>query len=1729
MEKCIYKNALGAILLVAASTGAFARSGHPAKGPRFLEPVNKGIDFVENKGQWEQAARFKAAVPGGVMFLTDQGFVYNYADQKQLQHRHEDDHGNANGSQEELLNCHAYNVNFVGARADLRYEPAERRSYYHNYFLGNDPSRWAGNVGLYGTVKQQGVYEGIDLVVYSKEQNLKYDFIVAPGANPAQIQLAFEGVQPQLRQDGSLHIRTSVNEIHELAPYTYQLIDGKEVPVASRYELSKGVLRFAFPEGYNQQYPLVIDPVLVFATFSGGVASGGSSGYYAYSTTYDEEGNTYASSGAYHLGWPTTAGAYQTTFAGVRDVSVNKYNATGSALIYSTYYGGSNQEFPNAMKVNADNELVIIGGTNSNNIPVTGGCYDNSLDGPSDIFVAHFNATGTALIGATYLGGSGSEFRGFGSQTNIESFFDFSANNNGVLSPMELDFDTEGNIWVAGNSNSTDIDIVGGGAQNSYTVKKWICNGTSYTFGTQVLTSSGVYTQTFSSPGACDSMVTLHLEVGAPMADTIVANICPGEGYTFGTTVLTSSGVYNQTFVSAYGCDSSVQLVLTALPYKTNAVAATICPGSSYLFGVNQLTDAGIYIDTFATSGCDSIVTLTLDIAPYQYDTLSATMCGGAYYFGTQLLTMPGIYTDTFVSLQGCQVITTLQLSNGADATYSTAARMCEGSVYTFGSQTLTQAGVYTERFAGANCDSVVTLTLSVQQYSLDTIQVTICQGTGYPFGDDTLMTAGYFTHTFESSLGCDSTVTVLLNFTPYIVSYISDSVCYGGSYVFNNQVLTTAGTYIDIFPTAGCDSVVTLTLTIIPRDTFTFVENYCTGSNYYFAGTAITSPGVYYHNFVSASGCDSVVKLVLTGPWTNSNSLSGGFDVVLFKLNPDCSDLLFSSYLGGQGDEAPTGMLFNSAGQLIISGLTRSNDFPTTPGTLHPTAPGGNFDGFVTIIDPVYGNLISGTYLGTPASDMAVSVQVDDHDTIYVLGRTMGAYPISAGVWTGDANGDLFIQKMDPLLTESLLTTRLGNPQSNSTRYFPSAFLVDICRNVYVAGYYAGTGLPLSGDAQQTTPASFWFGVLTPDFGGLFYGSYFGVSGDHGHCGVSRMDPNGIVYHSICCSSLTYPGTTGSSYAQNKSAGISQDVVSFKFNFEATGVQSNFQLSPGQNDTGCVPYTVQMVNNSSAAINYLWDFGDGSAPVTASDPTHTFTAPGTYTVRLYANNPNTCITDDTASMEITILETAMPDIVVRDTVLCANLTSLDISVVINNPSPNNSIEWGPAAGILTASNLADVSVNPSLFDQFWVTVKDTIPGICGFSRTDTVHIDLAPRVLNVFNNDTVVCEGAVIQIEAEGTPAYSYHWSPATGVSDTNALEPTITVTEPVMYTLVGKYKDCPDTTIFLNIDMHYMPQLEMTANMSVCQGTELSLNANVAPFRNDYQYQWSPVTPGMSNPNSPSIDLVADTSITYFLDVRTPIGCSDKDSVRLTVYPGDFGSISSDTGYCPGNAVQLWAAGGNVYTWSPAYGLNTTDEAEVVASPLTTTSYSVLIRDQHDCLDTQYVTVEVYPDAIFEMPDSIEIFSGERYHLEPGTNANYFKWFPPSGISDVDVSDPYLYPIVRTRYFVTATTVHGCTLLDSIDVLVRETQIDMPNAFAPGGANPVFKPSRRGIAQLKRFEIFNRWGNKVFSTTDINQGWDGTYNGTPQPMGVYVYVIEAVSDTGAVFTQDGNVTLVR
>ena len=375
-----------------------------------MDDNSSSLRFVQNKGQLPEQVNYKVRINGGNIFLEDQGLTYSF-----FEFPDHDEHPHGSGVSQTSLSekksssvglrrkGHALKVHFEGANPHPHIEAGKPFPEYHNYFRGNDPSRWASRVPLYGVLTYQELYRDIQLRLYGYGDALKYDFILDPGANPDAIQLRYEGADRLYLQDGALVVETSIRSFTEHPPEAFQVIDGKQVEVAREYQLKGEVLSFVFPKGYDPNFELVIDPTLVFSTYSGSFSDN-----WGFTATYDFDGNGYGGGIEFEggNGYPTTLGAIDDTYnGGVSDVAVSKFTPDGTALIYSTYLGGLGDDQPHSMVANERGELYIFGRTSSFDYPISNSAYDPSLNGGFDLFVTKLSADGTVIIGSTFIGG----------------------------------------------------------------------------------------------------------------------------------------------------------------------------------------------------------------------------------------------------------------------------------------------------------------------------------------------------------------------------------------------------------------------------------------------------------------------------------------------------------------------------------------------------------------------------------------------------------------------------------------------------------------------------------------------------------------------------------------------------------------------------------------------------------------------------------------------------------------------------------------------------------------------------------------------------------------------------------------------------------------------------------------------------------------------------------------------------------------------------------------------------------------------------------------------------------------------------------------------------------------------------------------------------------------------------------------------------------------------------
>ena len=278
------------------------------------------IEFIENKGQWDNRVKYTGEIPAGAFFIRSGGFTvlqHNHSDLEQIaerMHKHPD--GKQQGKEDEklVLHSHAYNVDFLGANANIEIIPDKPVSSYNNYFIGNDPAKWASGCKIYQAVTLKNVYPNVDVRYYTENGKLKYDIVAKPGADIKKIALKYEGVDKLEIKNKELVIGTSVEQVKELSPYTYQLAGKEKKDLTAKYIIKNNIVRFDI-KGYDPNSTIVIDPTLVFVSFSGATSDN-----WGYTATYGPDGSMFGGgivfNGTGGAGFPVSPGAFQTTFGG---------------------------------------------------------------------------------------------------------------------------------------------------------------------------------------------------------------------------------------------------------------------------------------------------------------------------------------------------------------------------------------------------------------------------------------------------------------------------------------------------------------------------------------------------------------------------------------------------------------------------------------------------------------------------------------------------------------------------------------------------------------------------------------------------------------------------------------------------------------------------------------------------------------------------------------------------------------------------------------------------------------------------------------------------------------------------------------------------------------------------------------------------------------------------------------------------------------------------------------------------------------------------------------------------------------------------------------------------------------------------------------------------------------------------------------------------------------------
>ena len=398
--------------------------------------------FIENKGQVREGAKYYIKMPNGNVYFTPEQIVYQFIQIKDEEKSQEKRLMPRETEKGEKIKVENIRVRYISSNKNVKVEGLEENKAEISYFRGNDPGKWVRGVRTFRKVLYKELYPQIDLIVYGSGGGIKHEYWVSAGGEVEKIKLRYEGIkQLRVNERGQLEIETGEGVLREDAPFSYQIIDGERVKVETRYVIDKdNTLRYKVGK-YRKDKELIIDPTLIYSTYLGG-----SIWEQGREIAIDGSGNAYVTGITYSSDFPTTPGAYDTSYnGGSWDAFITKLNSAGTDLLYSTYLGGSNDDYGSGIAVDGNGNAYITGMTESGDFPTTPNAYDTTYNGYADAFITKIDSTGTNLIYSTCLGGSNSNDWGF-----------------------EIAIDGSGNAYITGYTYSSDFPTTPGAYDTSY-------------------------------------------------------------------------------------------------------------------------------------------------------------------------------------------------------------------------------------------------------------------------------------------------------------------------------------------------------------------------------------------------------------------------------------------------------------------------------------------------------------------------------------------------------------------------------------------------------------------------------------------------------------------------------------------------------------------------------------------------------------------------------------------------------------------------------------------------------------------------------------------------------------------------------------------------------------------------------------------------------------------------------------------------------------------------------------------------------------------------------------------------------------------------------------------------------------------------------------------------------------------------------------------------------------
>lgn len=1290
------------------------------------------------------------------------------------------------------------------------------------------------------------------------------------------------------------------------------------------------------------------------------------------------------------------------------------------------------------------------------------------------------------------------------------------------------------------------------------TIDTSICEGNSF----KGYNLPGTYVENLTNQAGCDSILTIHLSVYPVKTTLITDTICEGNNFNG----YTKTGQYIENHKTVYGCDSTVTINLTVLTIPKTTIQHTICEGESY----KGYTQSGTYTETYISkNNCDSIVTIELTVFPKKSTSLDTSLCEG-----TTLVTAKGTYntsgtyTETYKTINGCDSIVTITLSFRKISRLTIDTSLCLGATYMTPKGSYSTTGIYTEIYTAVNkCDSIVTINLTINPTPTFTYNKIICQGEVFSTPKGSYNSSATYTEIYQTSKGCDSTVTFHLTVHPLKYTIIDTSLCEGQSLTTPQNTYKVAGTYKEIYKsTKGCDSTVTINLSIIGKENNVEHKTICEGDSY----RGYTSSGTYFETRTSSTGCAANFTVFLTvlpnvrktidtticfgttytsqigtystaGTYTEVYPAASKCDSIV-TINLKINSAVTFSY----NREICQGETFNTPIGVYTASGTYTEVYKTIKGcdstvTLKLTV---NQAKFTT----VNRSLCEGQLLTTPIgsySEAGTYTEVyksfkgcDSTVTINLTYRKIARLTIDRTICEGEVfegysqTGifvDTFIAKndCDSIRTINLTVISKGNNVENRT----------ICEGESYNGY--------------TTS-----------------GTYFETRTSGSGCAA-----NFTVYLTVLPKSRKTIDTSicfGTSYTSPKGT------------YSAAGTYTEIYKAANSCDS---IVTIKLKIDSKVTFTYSKEICQSEI---FSTPIGNYTASGTYT-EIYKTTKG-C--DSIVTVQLTVLQTTSSQIDTsicqgqqfKSYTKSGNykevykaVNGCDSTVIINlivKPTYETNLNKTICEGesfkgyttsgsykeSYTALNGCDsiVNINLTVLKKSYVSFNRSIcqgDNFRGFTTTGTFVEtftaangcdSIITTSLTVLSRDTVyesktICEG-------ESYRGFTQSGSYIVPFSNQNNCESIIYVNLNVLkksylkitqnicegesfrgYSQSGmyteKYVAANGCDSIVTIDLRVIQKQYKTIRVDICEGSSHKGYTETGIY-----------TEKLTSFNG------CDSFVTTILTVRP----HTRSEIYRTICDGQQLDGYSETGTYTDTLINRWGCDSirvlhlTVEKKSFQFFEGTICQGEQYMLPngkqvSNTGIYVDTLRTRFGCDSlVRTTTITLKPGPIFSVSKSNDIncvISQAQLTVSGGVR---YLWTPSTTLDSATTATPIATPKETTTYNVRVWGRNGCSFTKDITVYADFNgdgpRYPIPSAFTPNkdGLNDCFHVRHWGPVQNFKMDIFNRWGEKVFSTTNIQSCWDGTFNKIPLPTGVFIYKISANGPCGNMF-RTGQITLIR